>query len=305
MMHAIADRTESKLKHARTTRWFMFGLMSLALTGACAAPDGGAGVAGRSGLGRARAGAKGLPWTILCLELQGEHRDRVIDDVAAVLRDTPGIRADAVLVRHDSDGYTRLYYGTYRRRIDRETGKPSLPPRVRADLASIRSLGTPMAGGTTGQYFFRRAYATPLPPPDVGNPDWALIRADGVYTLQIAAFVSTDDFTEFKRAAAEYCTRLRDLGHEAYYHHSQSVSIVTVGAFGADAIYNTEVLSADRRAKIEVAHYSANVLALQKNELFKYNTVNGRYLRERRNGRLGDPPSSQLVLIPKLGRAPQ
>ena len=155
---------------------------------------------------------------------------------------------------------------------------------MEVDLALIRQLG-----GPSGERYFARALPIRMPTPDVGNPEWRLDRADGVYTLQVASFEPTDKFWGFKRAGAEYCEFLRKKGHEAYYHHTQSASVVTVGAFGPEAV--------ERRSD-QRAYYSDTVDALQRNELFRYNVVNGGvvYVRDGQGRRVAMP--SRLVEIP-------
>ena len=69
---------------------------------------------------------------------------------------------------------------------------------------------------------------------------------------------------------ADFCAFLRRKGHEAYYFHASASSMVTVGAFGPQAVITT----ADGRV-----HYSAEVRALQQDVLLKHNLVNGRVFR--------------------------
>ncbi len=259
-------------------------LLLLCIVGSGCASGGTRSSGGSGGL-FARGGA---PWTIQCLELSGPVRNSFIKQFAETLRRTPGIRSGDVFLRDESDGFARLYYGTYYRRTDPKTRKRSRPRRMEADLALIRQLG-----GPSGERYFARALPVRLPTPDVGNPAWRLDRADGLYTLQVASFEPTDDFWDFKQVAAEYCEFLRKKGHEAYYHHARSSSVVTVGAFGPEAV--------ERRSD-QRAYYSDIVVALQRNELFSYNVVNGGvvYVRDGQGRRVAMP--SRLVEIP--GKTP-
>ncbi len=225
----------------------------------------------------------------MCLELSGPNRLSHVEQFAETLRRTPGIRSSDVFVRDESDGYARLYYGTYYRRTDPKTGRRSMPPGLREDLDLIKQLG-----GPSGERYFLRALAVRLPTPDAGRPEWRLVNAPGVYSLQVAVFEPTDDFWEHKRAAADFCEFLREKGYEAYYHHSNALSEVTVGSFGPEAV----VTRADG-----LTAYGEEVLRLQQNELLKYNLLNGgiRYVRDGRGGRAAVP--SRLVEIPKRSPA--
>jgi len=230
-------------------------------------------------------GGKGAPWTIQCLELSGPYRVQNAEQVAETLRRTPDIRPKDVFVRDESDGYARLYYGRYYRRTDPKTGKRPVPAAMRKDLDLLKQLVD-----SSGRPYFLRALPVREPTPDVGNPDWALSRARGVYTLQVAAFEPTDDFVEYKQAAAEFCALLREKGYEAYYRHSSAGSVVTVGVFGSDAV----VTAADGRT-----YYSPQVLALQREELLKYNLVNGGIYKVRNADGVFIPMPSRLVRIPE------
>ena len=230
-------------------------------------------------------GSGGAPWTIRCVEISGPQRVQQIQQYTETLRNTPGIRAGDVFFRDEEDGQARLYYGSYRRRADPKTGKRPIPRPMQQDLDLLRSLG-----GPDGKRYFSRAIPSRVPQPDVGNPEWRLESAAGAYSLQVAAFEPTDDFWEYKKAAAEYCAYLRGKGYEAYFHHSAVGSEVTVGAFGADAIV---------RDASGIVNYSLRVIALQKDELLKYNLVNGGviYVHDQGLGRTAVP--SRLVGIPK------
>jgi hypothetical protein len=60
-----------------------------------------------------------------------------------------------------------------------------------------------------------------------------------LYTLQVAAYTRMDgkaatekDLAEFRAAAEKAVVELRREGEEAFYHHGQRMSVVTVGVFG-------------------------------------------------------------------------
>ncbi len=260
---------------------------SLAVISGCAA-------AGSSGTARkkqpsSRLGTKGTPWTILCIELSGPERVSRVGDLANSLRNTPGIRAADVSVGDEPDGYARLYYGTYFRKTEKKTGKRSIPKALAQDMELIKQLGD-----ASGRRYFLGAMVVRLPTPDVGNPAWDLAKANARYSLQVAVFEPTEDFWEYKQAAADYCEWLRKKGYEAYYHHSIASSVVTVGLFGPEAVIVRPNGLAD---------YSEAVRTLQRDELMQHNLLNGGvyYVRDEKGNRTAMP--SRLVELPKRAAA--
>jgi len=241
---------------------------------------------------------KGQPWTIQCIELRGPYAVDHVEQLAQTLKQTPGVGAKDVFVRHGRDGVSRLYHGIYYRRADSRTGRRSIPKDLREDLALIKEL----AAGP-GKHCFLQAIMAPYPPPDTGNPDWALENVDAAYTLQVAVFLPTDTFHEYKQAGAEYCAYLREQGFEAYYYHGIASSMVTVGAFSEDAVVKmarkVKLSPQGEEGTVVTTRYCDEVVALQSNELLKYNLVNGAKVRERAGRRLGTPVASQLVEVPK------
>lgn len=272
-------RLPARSRHLLSVVWIMVG--GGCLTG-CAAPGG---QAAGSGSLFAR---KGVPWTILCLEMKGEFARDHIETIARTLRETRGISRDEVVVSHDEDGTSRLYHGRYLRRMEGKTRKRSIPKRMASDLKLIKELG---AG--PGQYLFIGATMVPYPIPDVGNPDWALASVDAAatYSLQVAVFEPTDEMWDFKCTAARYCEMLRDRGFEAYYHHSRASSVVTVGLFGEEAVINQPQ---------GLPRYSHAVRALQRqDELMRYNRLNGAAYRARDDAGQMSLVPSRLVHIPR------
>jgi hypothetical protein len=211
-----------------------------------------------------------------------------LEQIAETLRNTRGIRPQDVFITNNRDGFARLYYGTYFRRTDPKTGKRSVPRKLEKDLKLIKELGT-----SPGEYYFLKAMIVRTPTPDAGNPDWDLAKAEGDYTLQVGVFEPTDEFWQYKQAAAEFCELLRNKGYEAYYYHTSSASMVTVGTFGADA-----VISRPRG----LPSYSAEVLALQRqDELLQYNRLNGAVYRAQTDRGTMQRVRSRLVRIPQSG----
>ncbi len=233
-------------------------------------------------------GPKGAPWSILCLEITGEYHRAQIEQVADMLRQTKGIRARDVVIQEDSDYTARLYYGKYYRKTEAGTGRRSTPKQMTADLSFLRSLAD-----AQGKYFFLRARKVRYPTPHAGRTEWDLSEAIGVYTLQVGVFEPTDDFVEFKQAAAEFCKLLRDRGYEAYYHHTEAGSTVSVGSFGEDAVI------AQPRG---LPRYSQEVLTLQRSDdLLKYNRLNGAVYNAKSDRGKKIPVASRLVRIPQMG----
>ena len=233
----------------------------------------------------ASGGGRGASWTIQCLEAPGAVGAERLEEVATSLKRTPGIRPDDVFVQIGSDDMARLCYGSYRRPVDAKTGRRSNPADLRADLALIRELAD-----DAGRRYFYMALPVRKPMPDVGDPAWRLGNVPAKYSLQVAAFEPTDDFGDFKEAAVAFCKLLRDRGYEAYYHHTEVGSLVTVGAFGADAVF----AGVDGRT-----YYSAEVRKLQEEELLRYNLVNGSVHRVRSSEGELVPVPSRLVEIPR------
>lgn len=244
------------------------GIVALLSAGGCAA----------SGAG------SGAPWTILCLELRDPAAAQQVEQIAETLRRTPGIRAGRVFVMNDPGGGARLYYGRYYRRTDPKTGRRSIPAKMRDDLSLLRQLGD-----EAGRRYFGLAMPVRVPVPDVGNPEWVLATLPAKYSLQVAVFEATDYFTDYKKAGAEYCKWLRERGYQAYYHHGSASSMVTVGSFGLEAVIQRPGGH---------TYYSNEVLALQRDEILKYNLVNGAILRVRNDDGVMVAVPSMLVEIP-------
>ncbi|MCH7592476.1 MAG: hypothetical protein IH989_06840 [Planctomycetes bacterium] len=231
-----------------------------------------------------RADARDGVWTIRCAEFGGPRGLEVARQLAETLKNTPGIRAKNVFVMEGSDEVVRLYYGRYRRRTDPKTRKRSMPRKLRQDLDLMRELVD-----ETGRRYFMMCVAVRVPVSDAGNPDWVLRNVHGVYTLQVAVFEPTDNFIEYKKGAAAYCALLRKRGYEAYYHHTEVSSMVTVGVFGADAT---------RRGRSGRNIYSREVAELQRDELMKHNITNGAIIRVRNDAKEFIAVPSYLVKIP-------
>ncbi len=233
-------------------------------------------------------GPQGAPWSILCLELTGEYSRQQIEQVADMLRKTKGIRTIDVKVLEERGEMSRLYYGKYYRKTNAQTGRRSTPKKMESDLAFLRTLAD-----AQGKYFFLRARKVRYPTPNVGREEWDLSEAMGAYTLQVGIFEPTDNFFEYKQAAAQFCQQLRSRGFEAYYHHTEAGSTVSVGSFGEDAVIEQ---------RQGLPRYSREVLALQaSDDLMKYNRLNGAVYNAKSDRGKKIPVTSRLVRIPQMG----
>jgi hypothetical protein len=239
-----------------------------------------------------KSSGRGPAWTILVLELHGPNSAVDVQRFAESLKGTAGVRADDVFIREEA-GAARLYYGNYVWPEAKKGGRTPMPAPLRNDLAMLKQLGDP-AGGR----YFLRAMPVRMPTANVGNPDWALTNAKGLYTLQVGVFEPAGDFTEYKEAAAEFCKLLREQGHEAYYHHTDAASMVTVGSFGREAIIQPAGHKVAGPGAVAVPVYHPNIIAMQQKELLKHNLLNGgiQYVRKPDGSRV--PIMSRLVEIP-------
>jgi hypothetical protein len=163
----------------------------------------------------------GEPWTILCLETYGPEGRDPAELLAGALRNAKGLEPDSVRLVHDGESH-RLYYGTYYRDRDPDTGEYRIPLELRRDMTYIRQL----ASGQT--YPFLHCLPVPRDADHVGPPEWDLSRAPGDYTLLVAVYA---DMPERREAAVEHVKLLREQGEEAYYYHHLSKSHVCVGSF--------------------------------------------------------------------------
>ncbi len=121
-------------------------------------------------------------------------------------------------------GHSALYWGQY-----------ATADAAQDNLAKAKAYipPNPQAGA-----IFAQALVVPLPGGDLGPPEWDLRKAEGAYTLLVAVFKNLPEKKYMRRRerAVEFCTKLRQAGYEAYWHHGRGVSNVTVGTFGPDSV---------------------------------------------------------------------
>lgn len=248
---------------------------------------------------------KGQPWTIQLIELEGPFAQRHVATWADQLAAMRNIRGKEVSFEGGADGRWRLYYGVYYRKTD-ERGVLTVPDQLRRDFDMLRALRA-----DDGSAPFAYALKVPRPQPCEEVPAWILSEVPARYSLQVAVFLPTDDFQDYRQAAVEYCRFLRDEGFEAYYHHASASSMVTVGSFDESALkleIKTFARTRDSGIGREVrSENSLEVEALRQNELLRYNLVNGQIHRVRPLDAQGrpiagieaQPVPSQLVIIPR------
>jgi hypothetical protein len=242
---------------------------------------------------------QGEEWTILCLEARDQDRVRNVDALLSAIRQVNGLDARKARAMHE-ERVSRIYYGSYYRKLDPGQQREGFGPEVQQDLLLIRSL----AAGTT--YPFAGARLVPTPTPDVGRPEWQLRRCPGAYTLHVGVFYDTPTFSQRKEAAVQWVEQLRADGIEAYYYHGEVRSGVTVGHFGEEDVIREQ--TGPNRATFNTrTRYSARVDAFRKQELFRYNLENGCKVKRVVNTAEGPKEVYQesfLLPVPKGGQAP-
>ena len=112
-----------------------------------------------------------------------------------------------------------------------------------------------------------------IQPEGLALRQWALTNAPGSYSLQIAVFYPEGEFTQSRSAATQLVAELRGEGHEAYYHHGEVMTMVTIGSFGESAVITRE----DGTVQL-----SEEVLRLQTSDpRFKHNYENGQVINRK------------------------
>jgi hypothetical protein len=215
----------------------------------------------------------GEPWTIQCIQLQTPQHHEHASQVAETLRRTSGIKPEFVKVHHEA-GFSTVNYGQYLRTVDPNTAALRIPRSMKRDLKLIKELGDPQKGP-----MFRAARIVPEPGAPVGDSEYDLNNANGVYSLRVATFTNTPAGNDRREAAAAYAAELRKMGHEAYYRHGADLSEVTVGTFGSNALIEVTRTVRGRSGvpgKQMTQQVSPQVKALQAKEHFAYELFNMR-----------------------------
>ena len=230
-------------------------------------------------------------WTILCTELTGPyHRENCLA-LADSLRATPDIRSGDVRYEHDTaEQSSRLYYGKYRRRRHPRTNRLDTSKQLRNDMFLIFNL----ADDQNRRMFGAARAVRYIQPEGLALRQWALTNAPGVYSLQIAVFYPEGEFTDSRTLAGQFVAELRGEGHEAYFHHGEVMSMVTIGSFDESAV----ITRPDGTIQL-----SQEVLRLRAADpRFEYNYENGRVINRKIGSTRGTTKFSNhsfLVRIPR------
>jgi hypothetical protein len=264
----------------------------------CGCDSSGGSSSGGGGLFGSPQGAEDR-YAIRCAALGGSDHVRQANWLADALRKTKALRANLVLVDHQT-AESVVYYGNYRKVYDPRIQTDRFEPDVNPDLEIIRNLAVP--GSNYAPFLLATIDLLPLEKPS--NPSWDLARKDGYYSLHVAAFFNEGEMRSRRFAAEEYCRILREQGEEAYYHHGPSVSSVTIGIFPNDAI--AEIRKEEQLTgviKYESRIVDARMLTLQRKHPVSYQNGTIRYevLRDRTGKVVGrDPTPSFPVVLPKM-----
>ena len=115
----------------------------------------------------------------------------------------------------------------------------------------------------------------------------------GMYSLQIG-FYDEAFGKEFRKAAEEMATILREDGVEAYYYHGPNISMVTVGLFDDSDLVKREVRMPNGLVSIQEG-YGPRIKVLQ--EQFPNNLGNGATVIDKIDGQNLGPQPSFLVRV--------
>lgn len=246
-------------------------------------------------------------WAIRCVALDGADRAREAKRYADALRKVKGLTPELVTI-HEAQRESVVYYGRYQKAFS-FTNQPNYRPDPKKDLELIRSLSL-QARGADGAardiWPFQMATVEALPKvSDLAR--WELRQAAGKYSLQVGVFYNTEGMTRRQEAAEEYCKLLRQQGEEAFFHHGASMSIVTLGSFGEDAI-RTEQRSDPLTGRLKVTSKIVDERFLGLQEKYPHNLHNGHMfydvIDQPGKGRGREPHVSFAVEIPRDGGDP-
>ena len=212
-------------------------------------------------------------WAILVEEFTGRRAERRARMAAQRLRDRAGIENAWYRMERDR---ARVYIGRY--------NDPAGPAAEQA-LADARTVEV------DGVQPYGQARIVPLSREATGAmSEYDLRNYPGYYSLQIAFYDDRGE-QDHRVAAEEAVQALREDDEEAYYHHSDYMSIVTIGLF-TDADFQQRPL----RHGGTIMDYGPRVRELQ--EQYPYNLGNGHTIVQRSaSGRETIQPSF-LVEVP-------
>jgi len=172
---------------------------------------------------------QGARWSLYCASVAGPDRIAKMTQMKAYLMAKSPFK-DWYVVH--SEAQSTLFYGFYSTidKNDREAAK------AHADRAKIAAWAD-----ETGDHPFATCFFTPITPPTPPAPaEWNLANAPAraYWSVQIAAF---KDNAQRKQAAVTLVQELRNKGVDAYYYHGQSMSVVCIGTWPADAVKQQDI----------------------------------------------------------------
>ncbi len=199
----------------------------------------------------------GLPWTIVLATFGSDNHQQLAERFRTNLIQVSGMAGFLITSRSDR---SIIHFGHYATPND---------PRAQADLERIHDITV------DGRQPFARAFPSIVKPSDQGRyPQFNLVQlwkqyphASVIYSLQIGfySFDNAKSKNEARQAAEKAVTQLRAAGEQAFYYHSRTMSIITIGIFFQDSVDS-------------VTGYSPEVLQLQKK--YPYNLADGKQLIE-------------------------
>ncbi len=191
-------------------------------------------------------------WAILIETFEGNTRYRKAGEL---IRKLTNRNAVTDLWLQENDGRTKVYRGRYDSLTDLEAQKALLQTRAIEDNGERPYENVELVSLGDGN----RAVAT--------SGDLRAYTGQGFYTLQIG-FYDADFGPDFRDAAEQAATVIRNEGYRAFYYHGPNRSLVTVELF-TDADF-------DQDGPVRV--YGARMLALQ--DKYKFNLCNGNSILE-------------------------
>ena len=199
----------------------------------------------------------GLPWTIVLATFGSDNHQQLAERFRTNLIQVSGMTGFLITSRSDR---SIIHFGHYATPDD---------PRAKDDLKRIHEITV------DGRQPFARAFPSVVKPSDQGgHPQFNLVQlwkqfphASVIYSLQIGfySFDNVKSKNEARQAAEKAVTQLRAAGEQAFYYHSRTMSIITVGIFFQDSVDS-------------ITGYSPEVLQLQKK--YPDNLANGKQLIE-------------------------
>lgn len=241
-------------------------------------------------------------WAIRCVALDGPDRAREAKRYADALKKVRGLDPELVAIQ-EAPRESVVFYGRYQRAFS-FSKQPNYRPDPKKDLELIRSLSM-QAKGADGKmkdiWPFQMATVESLPKiSDIAR--WEIHNAPGKYSLQIGVFYNTEGMNKRQEAAEEYCKLLRQQGEEAYFNHGASMSIVTIGSFGEEAI-KTEQREDPLTGRLKVTSKIVDERFLKLQEKYPNNLHNGHMfydvVDQPGKGRSREPHVSFAVEIPR------